>query len=179
MLFLMWLCYLFISIDFVLLSDKLERNRNKSRLFSRRVVPVRKTLKTALLLVALLSVGLVPVDGARAAETKKTRSVEHKSKVVSATAKKKIVVSAKKRKSQKVVYSRAVDPLSSARDRARQEIGPLAVQSGAALVIDQNGDALYQKNASVVTPIASITKLMTAMVVLDSSPNLQAPIAIT
>lgn len=141
---------------------------------------MRKTLKTALLLVALLSVGLVPVDGARAAETKKTRSVEHhKSKVVSATAKKKIVVSAKKRKSQKVIYKRTFVPVSSVRDRARQEVGPLAVQSGAALVIDQNGDALYQKNASVVTPIASITKLMTAMVVLDSSPNLQAPITIT
>lgn len=58
--------------------------------------------------------------------------------------------------------------------------GVLAVQSGSALVVEQaGGDALYQKNASQVVPIASITKLMTAMVVLDGSPALHAPIAIT
>lgn len=56
----------------------------------------------------------------------------------------------------------------------------LAVRSGSALVIDQDGgEALYEKNASLVVPIASITKVMTAMVVLDSMPNLQAPITIT
>lgn len=47
-------------------------------------------------------------------------------------------------------------------------------------MFDQSaGGALFQKNADTVAPIASITKLMTAMVVLDSQPNLQAPIAIT
>ncbi len=56
----------------------------------------------------------------------------------------------------------------------------MTVQSGAALVIEQGGnDALYQKNANAIVPIASITKLMTAMVVLDGSPNLQAPITIS
>lgn len=60
-----------------------------------------------------------------------------------------------------------------------QDPGRLAVQSGSALVIGQDaGELLYEKNASAVVPIASITKLMTAMVVLDSLPNLQAPIAI-
>lgn len=58
--------------------------------------------------------------------------------------------------------------------------GHLAVQSGAALVIGQDsGEAIYEKNAHTVLPIASITKLMTAMVVLDSLPNLQAPITIS
>ena len=58
--------------------------------------------------------------------------------------------------------------------------GKLVVQSASALVLDQSGgDALFQKNATQVAPIASITKLMTAMVVLDSSPALTAPITIT
>jgi D-alanyl-D-alanine endopeptidase (penicillin-binding protein 7) len=58
-----------------------------------------------------------------------------------------------------------------------QDPGRLAVQSGSALVIGQDsGEPLYEKNANAVVPIASITKLMTAMVVLDSMPNLQAPI---
>jgi D-alanyl-D-alanine endopeptidase (penicillin-binding protein 7) len=61
-----------------------------------------------------------------------------------------------------------------------QEPGQLAVHSGSALVIGQDaGELLYEKNASAVVPIASITKLMTAMVVLDSMPNLQAPISIS
>jgi len=61
-----------------------------------------------------------------------------------------------------------------------QEPGQLAVHSGSALVVPQDGgDPLYEKNANVVVPIASITKVMTAMVVLDSLPNLQAPITIT
>lgn len=60
-----------------------------------------------------------------------------------------------------------------------RESQALAVQSASALVFDQSaGDALFTKNADAVSPIASITKLMTAMVVLDSAPNLQAPIAI-
>ena len=47
--------------------------------------------------------------------------------------------------------------------------GELLVQSSAALVIDQReGSTLYGKNVASVTPIASITKVMTAMVVLDA-----------
>lgn len=54
------------------------------------------------------------------------------------------------------------------------------LKSSAALVIDQfAGSTLYAKNIDHVVPIASITKLMTAMVVIDSAPNLQAPITIT
>jgi len=61
-----------------------------------------------------------------------------------------------------------------------QEPGQLAVQSGSALVVAQDGgEALYEKNANAIVPIASITKLMTAMVVLDSMPNLQATITIS
>jgi len=51
--------------------------------------------------------------------------------------------------------------------------GPVGASPGlhshAALLIDmQNGEALYQKNATQIVPIASITKLMTAMVMLDA-----------
>ncbi len=47
--------------------------------------------------------------------------------------------------------------------------GELTLQSAAALVIDlHDGSILYAKNTKTVVPIASITKLMTAMVVLDA-----------
>ena len=46
----------------------------------------------------------------------------------------------------------------------------LALKSSAALVLDEEtGQVLYGKNTESVLPIASITKLMTAMVVLDAN----------
>ncbi|MCL4184260.1 MAG: D-alanyl-D-alanine endopeptidase [Burkholderiaceae bacterium] len=46
---------------------------------------------------------------------------------------------------------------------------PLSLQSAVALVLDQaTGEVLFEKNAQAVLPIASISKLMTAMVVLDA-----------
>ncbi|MBU1564735.1 MAG: D-alanyl-D-alanine endopeptidase [Proteobacteria bacterium] len=79
---------------------------------------------------------------------------------------------------KKAMTCKIAKPISS---EPVPNFGQLTVQSGAALVIEQHtgGVALFQKNANQIVPIASITKLMTAMVVLDSSPNLDAPITIT
>jgi D-alanyl-D-alanine endopeptidase (penicillin-binding protein 7) len=56
--------------------------------------------------------------------------------------------------------------------------GP-ALRSASALVEDQaTGELLLQKNAESALPIASITKLMTAMVVLDAHLDLQEPVTI-
>jgi D-alanyl-D-alanine endopeptidase (penicillin-binding protein 7) len=56
----------------------------------------------------------------------------------------------------------------------------LSVRSAAALVIDlEQGQPVYEKNPGSVMPIASITKLMTAMVVLDAQLPLDQPITIT
>jgi D-alanyl-D-alanine endopeptidase (penicillin-binding protein 7) len=55
----------------------------------------------------------------------------------------------------------------------------LELRSAAALVIDQeDGQLLYAKNTDAVMPIASITKLMTAVVVLDAGLPLEEPITI-
>ena len=59
------------------------------------------------------------------------------------------------------------------------EPGKLALRSASAYVIDQtNGEALVDKSSSMVLPIASISKLMTAMVVLDAHQDMQEVIAI-
>ncbi|TDK68265.1 serine hydrolase [Sapientia aquatica] len=51
--------------------------------------------------------------------------------------------------------------------------------SQSALVIDEsNGQILLEKNADNIVPIASLTKLMTAMVVLDAKQDMEAPISI-
>lgn len=59
----------------------------------------------------------------------------------------------------------------AAADQGQGSIRPanLRIKSALALVIDQEtGEVLYSKNTDEVTPIASITKLVTAMVVIDS-----------
>ncbi|MFM5229435.1 D-alanyl-D-alanine endopeptidase [Aeromonas media] len=55
----------------------------------------------------------------------------------------------------------------------------LQLKSGSALVMDINtGKTLYQKNPTQVRPIASLTKLMTALVVLDAKQNLSQTLTI-
>lgn len=57
---------------------------------------------------------------------------------------------------------------------------PLDIESRAALITNANtGEVLYGKNATQSMPIASITKLMTAMVVLDAGLSLNDPIAVS
>ncbi len=54
------------------------------------------------------------------------------------------------------------------------------LKSAIALIYDeQSGNSLYTKNADTIAPIASITKLMTAMVVLDAQLPLDEEIAIS
>lgn len=56
----------------------------------------------------------------------------------------------------------------------------LFLRSSSALLIDQStGDIVYSKNPDVVTPIASVTKLMTAMVLLDAKLPMDEPIKVT
>jgi len=57
--------------------------------------------------------------------------------------------------------------------------GP-GVKSAASLVVDgNNGEVIFEHDAGVVTPIASVTKLMTALVVLDGQQPLDEVITIT
>ena len=56
----------------------------------------------------------------------------------------------------------------------------LSLRSASAIVQDaETGEILYGKNASTITPIASITKLMTAMVMLDAGVDLNQDITIS
>ena len=54
---------------------------------------------------------------------------------------------------------------------------PLGSQS-VLVVEDDTGKVLLEKNANVQVPIASLTKLMTAMVVLDAKQDMDEPISI-
>lgn len=97
------------------------------------------------------------------------------------SAKKKSVVAKKKPqrvsvqfRGKKVAFVRPVR-----RSMSMDDAQHLALQSSAVLVQDQaTGAILFEKNAGSVLPIASITKLMTAMVALDAKPDLKETLAI-
>lgn len=117
------------------------------------------------LLIPLIATGFMlgPVTHAAAADYKK-KPVASKKKVA------KVARTVKKPKARLARKVAVAAPLAAA---SAAEGGEPALQSSAVAVIDQNtGDILYEKNAGAVVPIASITKLMTAMVALDARPSL-------
>jgi serine-type D-Ala-D-Ala endopeptidase (penicillin-binding protein 7) len=86
---------------------------------------------------------------------------------------------------QKMLHLATLDsgdaPESAVAARLWQDLNParLKLRSESALVMDRAGNVVYAKHEDEPRPIASITKLMTAMVVLDSSLSLQEPVTIT
>ena len=116
-----------------------------------------------LLAAAIVGAGATPAN-AEGGEKKKSVTAKKKAPRVAVQFKAKT----------KVVRAKSPQRLASL-DDARY----LALQSSAVLVQDQaTGAILFEKNASAVLPIASITKLMTAMVVLDATPDLTENLAI-
>ncbi len=70
-------------------------------------------------------------------------------------------------------------PVAKRDDSAHANADSPGLKSTAALVVDlTDGHTIYGKNTQTVTPIASITKLMTAMVVLDAGLPLEETVYI-
>lgn len=83
---------------------------------------------------------------------------------------------AKKAVAKKTALKRVVAPPPVQQAAEGEE---LLLKSSAVMVQDQaSGEVLYEKNPEAVLPIASITKLMTAMVVLDAGLPLDEPLTI-
>ena len=129
---------------------------------------------------------------AKKASTKKSAANKRKGKAADKQAKaqargrmvRKVVVVRGKRKVIYVAQSKAQEapPVASAGDKAglAHTRDPLELKSNVALVIDQhNAKILLEKNSNAVLPIASITKLMTAMVVLDAHQDMNEMLDIT
>lgn len=115
-----------------------------------------------LLVAAIVGAG-VTSSMAEASEKKKSVSAKKKSQRVSVLL-----------RGKKVAYARPIR-----RSMSLDDAQHLALQSSAVLVQDQaTGAILFEKNASSVLPIASITKLMTAMVALDAKPDLNETLSI-
>jgi len=155
----------------------------------------------------LLAIIVTPASIVVAATTSRSDAKSHSkvhgkkassSKVVKSKAANKIIVkhtsgaaklspAALKRKGgfHRVAYATAlsgVPPLMSAGDLAGLSLtrDPLDLKSNVALVLDQrSNEVLFEKNAAVALPIASITKLMTSLVIVEAGQDLEEQLLVT
>jgi D-alanyl-D-alanine endopeptidase (penicillin-binding protein 7) len=93
--------------------------------------------------------------------------------------------STKKQKAVRITVTRSSEPIVPSHPSFATALGlrgqhdELSLKSSVAMVVNQDTKEVYfEKNSSVSLPIASITKLMTAMVVLDSKLSLEETIVI-
>lgn len=148
---------------------------------------MNKKLKAAILFFALLGLGVqAPLQAAQ----DKKETVSSGKKVQTAkktTARKDTVKHASTGAKHKQARAETAKTRHAASEPAHKPVrrvamddpGRLALYSSSALVIDQNtGHALMEKQPDAVVPIASISKLMTAMVVLDAKLDMQEVITI-
>jgi D-alanyl-D-alanine endopeptidase (penicillin-binding protein 7) len=102
-----------------------------------------------------------------------------------ANAKTDVVRAQRKAAYQRVAYKPVVPPappVYTAGDLAGLNAtrDPLALHSNAALVVDQkSSQILFEKNAGIALPIASLTKLMTALVVVEARQDMNEILEVT
>ena len=90
---------------------------------------------------------------------------------------------------RKVIYQRVTSaavpmaaPMPTMGDLAGLNLtrDPLDLKSSVALVLDQsNAEVLFEKNSNVALPIASITKMMTGLVVVEAGQDMEEVLTIT
>lgn len=120
-----------------------------------------------LLAAAIVGVGVTPM-AADAAPSKKKQVVAKKKQV-------RVVIRSKAPRAMKVAKASSFRSDADGTDAQH-----LALRSSAVLIQDQaTGAVLFEKNPNAILPIASITKLMTAMVSLDARPSLDEMLTIS
>ena len=161
---------------------------------------MKQVFKVVVLVGALLGLGLGGQTNA-ATDMKKTQPVAKKSdskasagatktaRTVPPPAGKPVATKAPKKSASVAAQKSAAKQASAAHASSKKsmrkvsmaDVDPthLALYSASALVIDQEtGQAIIEKQSGTVVPIASISKLMTAMVVLDAKLDMNEVITI-
>lgn len=132
----------------------------------------------ALGLGLVLGDAVIGVHGAEAAQPKKTQ-VRKAKPAAKQTVRTQKVVKAKAKAKAKVVAAPVKPSFGQLAGLGRVD-DPLDLKSNVALVMDQDTDEiLFAKNDGAVLPIASITKLMTALVVTEAKLPLDEVLTVT
>jgi len=135
---------------------------------------------SALLLAVSLSMAALSAHAARTAEHRNTAGQELKPSAKAQGHQGRTVRRSKKVKSRRVARRATQRPSTGQLAGLRATTDALALKSSVALVLDQDTkEVLFSKNSEAVLPIASITKLMTAMIVTESNQPLSETLRIT
>lgn len=133
-------------------------------------------LKVLMVSCTALALGLTVAPTVEAATAKTTASQTKAGKKTAKVARKNTSQARVQQASLKKTSRKSVAAAAAPREISVSDIDALGlpnVKSTAVLVQDQSsGEVLFERNSDAVVPIASITKLMTAMVSLDSKPAL-------
>jgi D-alanyl-D-alanine endopeptidase (penicillin-binding protein 7) len=112
-------------------------------------------------------------------DTAKSPTAAKTKKTAKQTKKAQVAKKAKSTKKRPAAKSRVRNRAKTNAHKKSPAPPKLVLNSGFALVEDQRtGELLVQKNPHAVVPIASITKLMTAMVILDAQLDLNEPLVV-
>jgi len=129
------------------------------------------------LILAALSITLCAIEPASAQSSPPPKNTQAKKQKSANPKQVRTTVNRPKGTSKKEVPDR---PSFANAMGLRNQQDELSLKSSVAMVIDQQTkEVLFEKNPDVSLPIASITKLMTAMVVLDSNAPLDEVLTIT
>jgi serine-type D-Ala-D-Ala endopeptidase (penicillin-binding protein 7) len=133
---------------------------------------------SGVLLLAGTCVTLLPVQSAQAATTSKakTKSTSVRKAKPAPRSPRKVAARAAAREVAVVPPKPSFGQMYGLHDTE----DPLDLKSSVALVLDQDtNEVLFSKNPQAVLPIASITKLMTALLVVEAKQDLDEKITIT
>lgn len=167
--------------------------RLKSMVKSMFGFSVNKSVLSTILLASVFSVSQVSAAAdtqvrAKKSSVKKSSVTQVSSSKVKKNVKrnKQVALASKSKKtikSKKIVRTAAIvndGPSTGDAVGLKQSKDALSLASNAAFVVDQDSSAvLFEKNAEVSLPIASITKLMTSLVVVEAKQDLDEVIEIT
>lgn len=136
-------------------------------------------LVTSVIVAGVLVLAVAPADAATQRKSKAATAAVSKPKAKAAsTSVRKTARRAAPRalKERKVVLTPSFGELRG----LHATDDPLDLRSSVAFIIDQDThEVLFEKNAQAVLPIASLTKLMTSLVVVESGVSLEEPLTIT
>ena len=126
-----------------------------------------KTAKVLLIQIALI-LGIIPVAANaydKNAQKSAASNVQYQKNQTKSSHFQQVKYKSNSRKIHQRIRAHKATPYFDAYDG----IGPLRLASVKALVLNQvTGEIVFAKNTDLTTPIASVTKLMTAMVMLDA-----------
>lgn len=120
--------------------------------------------------------------GKKSSSSAKSAQSNHRARIINAS----LSVQGKRKSAfHRVAFAAAlsgVPPMVTAGDLAGLSLtrDPLDLNSNAALVLDHStNEVLFEKNAEISLPIASITKLMTSLVVVEANQDLDEILTVT